>query len=124
MLVLSRKRSERILIGSDICITVVKLEGNQVRLGIDAPSDLEVPAGGSKIITASVGGTKEKDVDWLVECSGSACGKMTNDMYIAPIVRPNPPVVTLTAVSKADSTAKASITIHLVQAASQVPTKP
>jgi carbon storage regulator len=42
MLVLSRKRSERILIGSDICITVVKLEGNQVRLGIDAPSDLPV----------------------------------------------------------------------------------
>jgi carbon storage regulator len=42
MLVLSRKRSERILIGSDICITVVKLEGNQVRLGIDAPSALPV----------------------------------------------------------------------------------
>jgi carbon storage regulator len=42
MLVLSRKRSERIMIGSDICITVVKLEGNQVRLGIDAPSELPV----------------------------------------------------------------------------------
>jgi carbon storage regulator len=42
MLVLSRKRSERILIGSNICITVVKLEGNQVRLGIDAPAHLSV----------------------------------------------------------------------------------
>jgi len=42
MLVLSRKRSERIVIGSDICITVVKLEGNQVRLGIDAPTHLPV----------------------------------------------------------------------------------
>jgi carbon storage regulator len=42
MLVLSRKRSERIFIGTDICITVVKLEGNQVRLGIDAPADLPV----------------------------------------------------------------------------------
>ncbi len=42
MLVLSRKRSERIVIGSDICITVVKLEGNHVRLGIDAPADLPV----------------------------------------------------------------------------------
>ena len=37
MLVLSRKRSERILIGSSIRITVVELEGNQVRLGIEAP---------------------------------------------------------------------------------------
>jgi carbon storage regulator len=42
MLVLSRKRSERIVLGSDICITVVKLEGNHVRLGIDAPADLPV----------------------------------------------------------------------------------
>ena len=42
MLVLSRKRSERIVIGSDICITVVKLEGNQVRLGVDAPAALPV----------------------------------------------------------------------------------
>jgi carbon storage regulator len=42
MLVLSRKRSERILIGSNISITVVKLEGNQVRLGIDAPAELSV----------------------------------------------------------------------------------
>ena len=33
MLVLSRKLSQQILIGSDISITVVKIEGNQVRLG-------------------------------------------------------------------------------------------
>ena len=37
MLVLSRKLSQQILIGSDIAITVVKIEGNQVRLGIEAP---------------------------------------------------------------------------------------
>src|SRR3954447_1983748 len=37
MLVLSRKRSERIVIGSSILITVVKVDGNQVRLGIEAP---------------------------------------------------------------------------------------
>jgi carbon storage regulator len=42
MLVLSRKRSEQILIGSSIRITVVKLEGNQVRLGIEAPSMLPI----------------------------------------------------------------------------------
>jgi len=42
MLVLSRKRSERIVIGSGIQITVVKMEGNQVRLGIEAPDDVTI----------------------------------------------------------------------------------
>jgi carbon storage regulator len=42
MLVLSRKRSEQILIGSSIRITVVKVEGNQVRLGIEAPPLLPI----------------------------------------------------------------------------------
>jgi carbon storage regulator len=42
MLVLSRKRSERIWIGDDVCITIVKLDRHQVRLGIDAPSDISI----------------------------------------------------------------------------------
>jgi carbon storage regulator len=33
---------EQIMIGSEIRITVVKLEGGQVRLGIEAPSDLTI----------------------------------------------------------------------------------
>jgi carbon storage regulator len=45
MLVLSRKRSEQILIGDTIRITVVKLEGNQVRLGIEAPTTLPIVRG-------------------------------------------------------------------------------
>jgi carbon storage regulator len=42
MLVLSRKLSQQILIGSNIAITVVKIEGNQVRLGIEAPPDISI----------------------------------------------------------------------------------
>ncbi|MFO0960973.1 MAG: carbon storage regulator [Isosphaeraceae bacterium] len=42
MLVLSRKRSERIWISKDICITIVKLDRHQVRLGIEAPSDVPI----------------------------------------------------------------------------------
>jgi carbon storage regulator len=42
MLVLSRKRLEQIVIGSEIRITIVKLEGTQVRLGIEAPEHLMV----------------------------------------------------------------------------------
>jgi carbon storage regulator len=42
MLVLSRKLLEGIVIGTDIKITVVKVERNHVRLGIEAPSDIVV----------------------------------------------------------------------------------
>jgi carbon storage regulator len=42
MLVLSRKKEERILIGKDIVITVVKVTGGKVSLGIDAPGDVTI----------------------------------------------------------------------------------
>jgi len=45
MLVLSRKRQQDILIGDDIKITVLKVKGNTVRLGIEAPRDLRVVRG-------------------------------------------------------------------------------
>lgn len=42
MLVLSRKVGERILLGDKIRITVVRVSGGGVRLGIEAPSDVAV----------------------------------------------------------------------------------
>jgi carbon storage regulator len=42
MLVLSRKRDERIVIGDNIVITVVDVRGDKVRLGIEAPSEVPV----------------------------------------------------------------------------------
>jgi carbon storage regulator len=42
MLVLSRKQSERIRLGDSIVITVVRVAGDKVRLGIDAPRDMLV----------------------------------------------------------------------------------
>ena len=42
MLVLTRKLMEKLFIGDDICVTVVRLEGGQVRLGIDAPREVAV----------------------------------------------------------------------------------
>lgn len=42
MLVLSRKPQERILIGNDITINVVRIGPNTVRLGIDAPENLRI----------------------------------------------------------------------------------
>ena len=37
MLVLSRKPGERILIGDDVVVTIVRIGPNSVRVGIDAP---------------------------------------------------------------------------------------
>lgn len=42
MLVLSRKPGEKILIGDNIVLTVVRIGPNTVRLGIDAPRDMRV----------------------------------------------------------------------------------
>lgn len=42
MLVLSRKKDERIIIGDNISIMVVEIRGDKVRLGIEAPRDVPV----------------------------------------------------------------------------------
>ncbi len=42
MLVLTRKLMEKLFIGDDICVTVVRLDGGQVRLGIEAPREVAV----------------------------------------------------------------------------------
>jgi carbon storage regulator len=42
MLVLSRKYGEKIFIGDNIVITVVGIDRGEVRLGIDAPPEIEI----------------------------------------------------------------------------------
>ena len=42
MLVLSRKPGEKILIGDNVTITIVRIGPNTVRLGIDAPRDMNI----------------------------------------------------------------------------------
>jgi len=42
MLVLSRKLNEKIVIDGGIVVTVVKIDRNQIRLGIEAPSHVRV----------------------------------------------------------------------------------
>ena len=42
MLVLSRKETERIRLGDSIIVTVVRVSGDKVRLGIEAPPDVLV----------------------------------------------------------------------------------
>lgn len=45
MLVLTRRQSETIKIGDDITVTIVKVAGNIVRVGIDAPRAVTIIRG-------------------------------------------------------------------------------
>ncbi len=42
MLVLTRKVGERLVIGDQIVVTIVQVDGTRVRVGVEAPSDVNV----------------------------------------------------------------------------------
>lgn len=42
MLVLSRRPQQSLLIGHDVVVTVLEVNGDTVRLGIKAPSDVDI----------------------------------------------------------------------------------
>lgn len=42
MLVLTRRKGEKINVGDDIVITVLDIKRNQVKIGIDAPEEVDV----------------------------------------------------------------------------------
>ena len=42
MLILSRKIDQKIRIGDDIILTIIEVKGDQVKIGVEAPSDVKV----------------------------------------------------------------------------------
>ena len=42
MLILTRRVGESLIIGDDVAVTVLGGKGNQVRIGIKAPNDVQV----------------------------------------------------------------------------------
>ncbi len=42
MLILTRRVGEKLVIGDDVIVTVLGVKGNQVRIGISAPKEIEV----------------------------------------------------------------------------------
>ena len=42
MLILTRRVGEKLVIGENVTITVLGVKGNQIRIGIDAPPEVQV----------------------------------------------------------------------------------
>jgi carbon storage regulator len=42
MLILSRRESERVHLGDDIILTIVRVNGDKVRIGVEAPSHIKI----------------------------------------------------------------------------------
>lgn len=42
MLVVTRRIGEKIIIGDDVEVVIIGINGNQVRIGVKAPKDVEV----------------------------------------------------------------------------------
>jgi hypothetical protein len=45
MLILTRRVGESVVIGTEVTVTVLRVKGNQVRLGVDAPKSVQREGG-------------------------------------------------------------------------------
>ena len=57
MLVLSRKEGEQLVIGDNIVLTINRISGNRVALGIEAPREIRIVRGELERHEVSAGGT-------------------------------------------------------------------
>jgi carbon storage regulator len=42
MLILTRRVGETMMVGDDITVTILGVKGNQIRIGVNAPKDVQV----------------------------------------------------------------------------------
>ncbi len=84
MLVLTRKLQEKIQIGNEITLTIVRIQGNTVRVGIEAPQNVRVVRGE---LPTSEGSSEATDVNPTVGGKSEAAPAWTPDTTdeLAPI---------------------------------------
>jgi hypothetical protein len=105
--------------------TVTILAGVFVQL---SPISATVQTGNSQPFTATVTGTTNMGVNWSV-AGGSANGTIQAQQggvgrYVAPATVPNPPQVSVTATSQADTTKSATATVTVIPAPPTVTVSP
>ncbi len=72
MLVLSRKVGEKVVIDGNITLQIVKIQGNRITVGIEAPSDVKILRGElaqaqSSSIPASQSQSCPQSLEFIVE---------------------------------------------------------
>lgn len=60
MLVLTRRIGESIRVGNDVIVTVIGTKGSQVRIGVDAPADVQVHR--EEVFQQALGEPRDKQV--------------------------------------------------------------
>jgi carbon storage regulator len=81
MLVLSRKEAQRIRVGDSIVVTVVKIAGDKVRVGIEAPSDVLVLRDELEAWDAAPGAAPRCEG----RCTGACAGRMAAEAAPATV---------------------------------------
>jgi carbon storage regulator len=71
MLVVTRKRDEKIVIGRDVVVTVLEIRGDKARIGISAPPHVAVMR--SELLQ-TWGRVERPDGHWIVGPNGAEIG--------------------------------------------------
>jgi len=86
-----------------------------------SPTSASVPTASTSSFTASVTGSANTAVAWSLSgagCSGASCGSLATTsltaVYMAPVLAPSPPSVTVVATSMADPSKTAAATVTIV----------